>query len=167
MVAAVGRKIAKDRRARQTPHGKQTVKQLMRHGVSTNSLELSGDTKSFDRVARKWNVDYAFYKTGPDKYLLFFKAGQADAMTACFSEYSKKVLNKSKSRRIPIRDQIKRAGDQLTRKKPKQRGNGAPAKSDDFVGRGGATERADFGRKTPEGAERSLCRRKEAVHENR
>ena len=88
---------------------------------SSNSLELSGDTKSFDRVARKWNVDYAFYKTGPDKYLLFFKAGQADAMTACFSEYSKKVLNKSKSRRIPIRDQIKRAGDQLTREKPKQR----------------------------------------------
>lgn len=121
MVPAVGRKIAKEHRARQIPHGKQTVKQLMRHGVSTNSLELSGDTKSFDRVARKWNVDYAFYKTGPDKYLLFFKAGQADAMTACFSEYSKKVLNKSKSRRIPIRDQIKRAGDQLTREKPKQR----------------------------------------------
>ena len=167
MVAAVGRKIAKDRRARQTPHGKQTVKQLMRHGVSTNSMELSGDTKSFDRVARKWNVDYAFYKTGPDKYLLFFKAGQADAMTACFSEYSKKVLNKSKSRRIPIRDQIKRAGDHLTREKPKQREYGVPAKSDDFVGRGGATKRADFGRKTPEGAERSLCRRKEAVHENR
>ena len=52
MVAAVGRKIAKEHRARQIPHGKQTVKQLMRHGVSTNSLELSGDTKSFDRVAR-------------------------------------------------------------------------------------------------------------------
>ena len=165
MVAAVGRKIAKDRRARQPPHGKQTVKQLMRHGVSTNSLELSGDTKSFDRVARKWNVDYAFCKTGPDKYLLFFKAGQADAMTDCFSEYSKKVLNKS--RRIPIRDQIRRAGDQLTREKPKKRENGAPAKADDFVGRGGATERADFGRKTPEVAERSLCRRNEAVHENR
>ena len=119
MVAAVGRKIAKDHRARQTPHGKQTVKQLMRHGVSTNSLELSGDTKSFDRVARKWNVDYAFYKTGPDKYLLFFKAGQADAMTACFSEYSRKVLNKSKSSRIPIRDQLKRTEDQLTREQPR------------------------------------------------
>ena len=121
MVAAVGRKIAKDRRARQTPHGKQTVKQLMRHGVSTNSLELSGDTKSFDRVARKWNVDYAFYKTGPDKYLLFFKAGQADAMTACFSEYSKKVLNKSKSRRTPIREQLKQGADQLAKDKPHKR----------------------------------------------
>ena len=58
-------------------------------------------------------------------------------MTACFSEYSRRVLNKSKTRRIPIRDQIKRAGDQLTREKPKQREHGAPAKSDDFVGRGG------------------------------
>ena len=67
------------------PHGRQSVKKLMGHGATTNSIELSGDTKAFDRVARKWNVDYAFYKTGPDKYLLFFKSGQADAITACFS----------------------------------------------------------------------------------
>ena len=33
----------------------------MAHGTATNSIELSGDAKSFDRVARKWNVDYAFY----------------------------------------------------------------------------------------------------------
>lgn len=117
----MGRKIAKAHRAKQTPHGKQTVKKLMAHGTSTNSLELSGDTKLFDRVARKWNVDYAFYKTGPDKYLLFFKTGQADAMTACFSEYSRKVLDKSKSRRIPIREQLKRAANQLAKEKPRQK----------------------------------------------
>lgn len=93
----------------------------MAHSASTNSLELSGDTKLFDRVARKWNVDYAFYKTGPDKYLLFFKSGQADAMTACFSEYSRKVLDKSKSRRVPIREQLKRAADQLAKEKPRQK----------------------------------------------
>ena len=117
----MGRKITKAHRAKQTPHGKQTVKKLMAHGTSTNSLELSGDTKLFDRVARKWNVDYAFYKTGPDKYLLFFKSGQADAITACFSEYSRKVLNKSKSRRIPIREQLKQAADQLAKEKPRKR----------------------------------------------
>ena len=121
VVRAVGRKIAKAHRAKQTPHGKQTVKKLMAHGASTNSLELSGDTKLFDRVARKWNVDYAFYKTGPDKYLLFFKTGQADAMTACFSEYSRKVLDKSKSQRVPIREQLKRAADQLAKDKPRQK----------------------------------------------
>ncbi len=114
---AVGRKIAKEYRASKTPHGKQSVKKLIAHGVATNSIELSGDTKTFDRVARKWNVDYAFYKAGPDKYLLFFKSGQADAITACFSEYSKKVLKKSKSRRTPIRDQLKQGADQLAKDK--------------------------------------------------
>ena len=84
----VGRKIRKAYRGRQVPHGKQSVRKLMAHGTATNRIELSGDAKSFDRVARKWNVDYAFYKTGPDKYLLFFKARQADAMTACFSAVS-------------------------------------------------------------------------------
>lgn len=118
---AVGRKIAKEYRASKTPHGKQSVKKLMAHGVATNSIELSGDTKTFDRVARKWNVDYAFYKAGPDKYLLFFKSGQADAITACFSEYSKKVLNKSKSRRTPIRDQLKQGADQLAKDKAHKR----------------------------------------------
>ena len=118
---AVGRKIAKEYRASKTPHGKQSVKKLMAHGVATNSIELSGDTKTFDRVARKWNVDYAFYKAGPDKYLLFFKSGQADAITTCFSEYSKKVLNKSKSRRTPIRDQLKQGADQLAKDKSHKR----------------------------------------------
>jgi len=68
--AAVLRKIQKEHRKAQTPQGRQRVKKLMNHRVSTNSLDLSGDTKLFDRVARKYNVDYAFHKTGPDKYLL-------------------------------------------------------------------------------------------------
>lgn len=55
----VGRKIRKAYRGRQVPHGKQSVRKLMAHGTATNSIELSGDAKSFDRVARKWNVDYA------------------------------------------------------------------------------------------------------------
>ena len=118
-LSAVGRKIAKEHRARQTPHGRQSVKKLMGHGAATSSIEITGSPRQFDRAARKWNVDYAFYKAGPDKYLLFFKTGQADAMTACFSEYSRKVLNKSKSSRIPIRDQLKRTEDQLTREQPR------------------------------------------------
>ena len=121
---AVGRKVAKARREAQTPHGKQSVKKLMAHSGEKNSIELSGDnweTRLFDRVARKWNVDYAFYQTGPDKYLLFFKSQQADALTACFAEYSKRVLSKSKSRRVPIREQLKRAADQLTKERPRKR----------------------------------------------
>jgi len=109
-VAAIGRKIQKEHQKGLTPQGKQTVKKLMNHRVNTNSLDLSGSTRQFDRVARKYNVDYAFHKVGPKKYLLFFKAGQADAITACFSEYSKKVL--AKSRRPSIRQQLKHFAEQ-------------------------------------------------------
>ena len=114
VLRAVGRKIAKAHREAQTPHGKQSVKKLMAHGTATNSIEVDAP-KVFDRVARKWNVDYAFYKTGPDKYLLFFKAGQADAITACFERYSRRLLEQSKSSRIPIREQLKKAAEQLVK----------------------------------------------------
>lgn len=112
MLQAVGRKITKAHRAKQAPHGRQTVGQLMGQGVATNSIEVEAP-KLFDRVARKWNVDYAFYKTGPDKYLLFFKSGQADAITACFGEYSRRVLNKAKTDRVPIREQLRRAAAEI------------------------------------------------------
>ena len=119
---AVGRKIKKTYRARQTPHGKQTVRQLMGHGAATNSIEVESP-KDFDRVARRWNVDYAFYKTGPDKYLLFFKSGQADAITACFSEYSRKVLNNPNPAASPSGNSLNRRRISLQRKAP-QAGTG-------------------------------------------
>jgi hypothetical protein len=96
-LSMIANKIKHDIDEAQTPHGKQSVKKLMNHGVATNSIALDGgkkETELFDRMARKYNVDYAFHKTAPNKYLLFFKAGQADAITVCFSEYSKHVIDK-------------------------------------------------------------------------
>ena len=119
ILAAALRKIQKEHQKAQTPQGKQSVKRLMNHGVSTKSLDLSGDTKFFDRVARKYNVDYAFHKTGSGKYLLFFKAGQADAITACFGEYTKLVLNRGKSKHPSILEQLKKLTDR-ERTKPHQ-----------------------------------------------
>ena len=45
------------------PHGKQTVKQLIgqNHGVSTVESN-DPDIKAFDRIARKYGVDYAVKK---------------------------------------------------------------------------------------------------------
>ena len=65
----------------------------MAHGENVNSIEVEAP-KLFDRMARRFNVDYAFYKTGPDKYLLFFKAGQADAITACFERFLYKLFRR-------------------------------------------------------------------------
>ena len=106
VVAAVGRKIAKEHRKAQTPHGKQSVRKLMGHGGDTNAIEV--DTpKLFDKVARKWGVDYAIRRVGDEKYLLLFKARQADAITGCFAEYSRLELKRAKSRQTPIREQLR------------------------------------------------------------
>ena len=120
VLQAAGRQIATRYRAGQRPHGRQSVKKLMGQGENVNSIEVEAP-KLFDRMARRFNVDYAFYQTGPDKYLLFFKSGQADAITACFEKYSQKLLGKSKSRRIPIREQLKQAADQLAKEKPRKK----------------------------------------------
>lgn len=112
-------KIQKEHAKSQTPQGKQSVKKLMNHGVATNALPLDGDTRLFDRVARKWNVDYAFHKTGPKKYLLLFKSGQADAITGCFSEYTKLVMNRAKDKHPSILRQLVSRGD-MARTKPRE-----------------------------------------------
>ena len=112
VVAAVGRKIAKEHRKAQTPHGKQSVRKLMGHGGDTTP-------KLFDKVARKWGVDYAIRRVGDEKYLLLFKARQADAITGCFAEYSRLELKRAKSRQTPIREQLRQAEEQV--KKQPQR----------------------------------------------
>lgn len=67
-------------------------------GVSNIEINDS-NIKSFERVARKYGVDYALKKDLTEdkpKYLVFFKARDADALTAAFSEYTAKVLKKDK-----------------------------------------------------------------------
>ena len=53
--------------------------------------------------------------TADDIMPSFLTIGQADAITACFSEYSRRVLKRSKSQRVPIREQLKRAAAELAR----------------------------------------------------
>ena len=117
---AAGRKIQQEMQAHKTPHGRQTVKKLMNHGEATSSLPVESP-RQFDKVARRWNVDYALYKNGDGKYLLFFKSKQADAITACFGQYSRLVLDRGKSRRVPVREQLKRAAERVRRQPQRDR----------------------------------------------
>ena len=71
-----------------TPKGKQTVKQLIGQNQGVSNIEINDPSiRDFERVARKYGVDYAVKKdrsTSPPKYLIFFKARDADALTAAF-----------------------------------------------------------------------------------
>lgn len=81
------------------PQGKQTVKQLVGQNQGVANIEITDrNIRSFDRVARKYGVDYAVKKdrsVSPPKYLVFFKARDADALTAAFTEYSRKAVQKA------------------------------------------------------------------------
>ena len=114
-------KIQKTHREAQTPHGKQSVKKLMNHNVPTSTIPIEGDKGLFERVARKWNVDYAFHKTGQGKYLLLFKTGQADAITAAFSEYSSLVIKRARDKRTPVMEQYRNFSKTAEREKPKHK----------------------------------------------
>ena len=84
----------RERQAGNVVHrGKQTVKQLVaqNQGVSTMDV-VDKDMRDFQRVARKYGVDYAVKRSKgePDKYLVFFKARDNDALIAAFNEFTQK-----------------------------------------------------------------------------
>ena len=64
------------------------------HGIEITDPSI----KEFEKIARKYGVDYAVKKdrsSSPPKYLIFFKGRDADALTAAFTEYTNKKVKKA------------------------------------------------------------------------
>ena len=78
--------------------GKQTVKQLAAQNKGMSSIDVDkAGIRSFERVARKYGVDFAPKKGRDGKYYVFFKGKDADAPSAAFTEYThKRVKQHSK-----------------------------------------------------------------------
>ena len=92
------KKVEKARAGPVKPCGKQTVKQLVGQNEGVANIEITDrNIRDFDRVARKYGVDYALKKDNRGeltKYLVFFKARDGDALTAAFKEYTAKTERK-------------------------------------------------------------------------
>ncbi|GFI45816.1 hypothetical protein IMSAGC019_01129 [Lachnospiraceae bacterium] len=88
------------RQANEPQHGKQSVKSLVEQGGGVQNIEITDkNIKSFERVARKYGVDFALKKDpSQGKYLVFFKARDADALNAAFAEYTAKTLNRKRGK---------------------------------------------------------------------
>ena len=78
------------------PHGKQTLKQLMKQNTGVSNIEITNDNiKAFESTAKKYGIDFALKKDStetPPRYLVFFKGRDADVLTAAFKEFSAKKL---------------------------------------------------------------------------
>ena len=89
------------------PHGKQTVKQLVGQNQGISNIEITDPSiKEFEKIARKYGVDYAVKKdrsSSPPKYLIFFKGRDADALTAAFYRVHQQKGQKGNENRAPVR----------------------------------------------------------------
>ena len=98
-------------------HGKQTLRQLMKHGAGVSNIEITDQNiKAFSATAKKYGIDFALKKdtTGEiPRYLVFFKGRDADAVTAAFREFSAKNLAKEK--KPSIRRRLTKAKEQAKR----------------------------------------------------
>ena len=80
--------------------GKQSVRMLLRQNRGVSSVEIDKtNIRGLERYAKKYGIDYAIRKDNsevPPRYLVFFKAPDAEAFNSAFKEYSASLLNKDK-----------------------------------------------------------------------
>ena len=91
---------------------------------------MTGRIRSFERYARKHQVRYHIEKevgTNPPKWTVYFKANQADALTAAFKEYTQKDL--ARAQRPSLLAQLhkfKELAQALGRDRVKNKEHGGP-----------------------------------------
>ena len=81
-------------------HGKQSVKQLLGQiqGAANAEIDKSG-IKDFERLAKKYGVDFAVRKdksVDPPRYIVFVRAKDADALDSICKEHQARSLTKDK-----------------------------------------------------------------------
>ena len=118
----------KQQTGKSVPSGKMTVKQLAAQNKGMQSIEVTNDNiGSFNRIAQKYGIDFAPFKVnGENRYLVFFKSGDMDAMTAAFKEYTAKQLDREKRPSVlanlqHFREMLKSVVVDRTKKKERER----------------------------------------------
>ena len=105
------------------PTGKQSVKQLIGQNQGVTNVEIEDKSiKDFERIARKYGVDYAIKKDKTSeipRYLVFFKARDGDALNAAMNEYANKQLQKQS--KPSLLKKLKSLGELVKTKEPKVR----------------------------------------------
>ena len=111
------------RAGKQATHGKISVKELVGQGMGASSIEVTDNNiKSFERVAKKYNVDFAIKKdktTEPPRYLVFFKGRDADVLTQAFKEFVK--VNEKKQNRVSVKEKLAHFKEVVAKNKNRER----------------------------------------------
>ena len=108
--------------------GKQSVKELIGQGQGVSSMDI-GDSgiKDFKKIANKYGVDFAIVKNKePDspKYVVFFKARDADAIDQVQQECAAKLKKKkehSQTKKPSVLQKLKKFKEKVASKPRKQK----------------------------------------------
>ena len=110
--------------------GRKSLKEMMREGSELSNIEITNDNiKSFEKVARKYSIDYSLKKDkskDPPRYYVFFRAKDVEVMNAAFKEYAGASLKKTKkvSLRKKLVNAIQRQAQHRQREKTHQKDRG-------------------------------------------
>ena len=129
--AAIAAALRKMEQERNTPKvGRNTMKRLAGRDGGMNTIEVSGRIRSFERYARKHQVRYHIEKeigVDPPRWTVYFKANQADALTAAFKEYTKKDLSReSRPSMLEKLHKFKELAQALGKDRVKNKEHGGP-----------------------------------------
>lgn len=76
--------------------GRVTMRQLQKQYGELRSVNIDdNNTRQFERIARKYHVQYKVFRCEKGKYQIFFKAPNDEAMQSAFREYATKKLEKA------------------------------------------------------------------------
>ena len=113
------------------PHGKVTMRQLMKPGEKVTNIEITdANIKAFDPIAKKNGLTYNVKKIEngkPPTYLVSFRGKDIDVMTEAFREFSSKKLSREQKPSIRkalavFRDKAKQLNANREKVKNKERG---------------------------------------------
>lgn len=126
MLDAMHRKHQNSRaEKKELPQGKTTLRKLLRGNEQLTNIEVTEkNIKSFERVARKYNIDYGLKKDrtkSPPVYYVFFKARDVDVMKAAFQEYTGKTVRDKKKIKDSILKRLEKAKDLVLKNRQRQR----------------------------------------------
>ena len=103
--------------------GKQSMEKLKEQNCELSNIEITdGNIKSFEKYARKYNVDYCLKKdrsSEPPRYYVFFKARDVDSMTAAFKEYTGWSMKQSK--KVSIRKKLSQVKERQAQHRERQK----------------------------------------------
>ena len=115
------RQAARTSRQQKEPveyHGKQSMEKLMKQNCQITNIEVTdGNIKSFEKYARKYNIDFSLKKdtsVSPPRYYVFFKAKDKDQLQPAFKEFTAMTLDREK--RPTIRERLAQAQEQTKTK---------------------------------------------------